>query len=154
MRTKEEIKNSTEYLNLLIAGGENTIVRAATTKLDSNIECWKYTSIPISVKEISPEGNIICTDGTILPLDYTDMNWIRYSAAKTTNPANPLSKWIGRKIVRKYPTYHKKCTAYMNKESAPTLVSANIYHLGIIDAYGEFRLLNRDFCLAHEWKLA
>lgn len=129
---------------------------------------WRHTKTPIILLGFTKEGGIryqYTEEGAkingyqeqVLPLCFTDENWITYKEALEPKN-NALNKWIGKRIKRKRST----CLgdrSYMDKEyeKAPILLSASEYHMLIqydIGTKTSTCLLGPTFVSPEDWELA
>lgn len=114
----------------------------------------------IRYKHTGVEATILGDAEYVLPLHFTDRNWITYKKALRAKN-NPLNQWKGKKVKRTTPAKRNGDRSYMcsySFEKAPTLVSASRHH--IVFEYNDFGLKGRrsilgpDFANPSEWKLA
>lgn len=131
---------------------------------------WRHTKTPIILLGFTKEGAICYRyneEGAringhqeqVLPLCFTDENWITYKEALEPKD-NSLNKWIGQRIKRIRPT----CLgdrSYMYEEEeyekAPILLSASKYHMLIqysVNARTITCLLGPTFVKPEDWELA
>lgn len=133
---------------------------------------WSYTASPILLLGFTSDGrirfrhsgieaNIFGNDEYVLPLSFTDRNWItRKKAIKPKH--NELNKWRGQRIKRICPTSrigdHSYMTCQSPFENFPTLLSASKSHMLIMlnDSLlgNSEHILRRDFINPNEWVLA
>ncbi len=130
---------------------------------------WSYTSDePILLTGFTPDGRIkYVHTGTdkfifgskeyILPISFTDRNWITYK--KALNPRNnTLNKWIGKEIIMTHPEPMTGDCSFTHKESPVTLISASRYHITIMYNDGLLKgkksTLDSKFNNPSDWKLA
>lgn len=93
----------------------------------------------------------------ILPIYFTDRNWITYKKAlKPKN--NTLNKWIGKKIIMTHPEPISGDRSFINKEKPVTLISASRYHITIMYNHyplkGQKNTLDSRFSNPSDWTLA
>ncbi len=114
---------------------------------------------PLVLVGFTPDGRIKCCQilgkqERILPIYFTDRNWITYKKALRAK-GNKLNKWKGKRIRRIRPTVIFGDRSYMSE--APTLISASKHHLVIIcndiDFKGEKRVLSADYANPEDWEL-
>ena len=121
---------------------------------------WSYMGdSPLVLVGFTPDGRIKCCQilgkqERILPIYFTDRNWITYKKALRAK-GNKLNKWKGKRIRRIRPTVIFGDRSYMSE--APTLISASKHHLVIIcndiDFKGEKRVLSADYANPEDWEL-
>ena len=122
---------------------------------------WDFINDPLLLIGFTSDGCIRCrwtgyqkqTFGDkefVLPLGYTDCNWITYKEALKAK-GNELNKWRGKKIRRIRPT-SRGDRSWMTGE-APTLISASEYHMVIRVGIQEV-VLGLEFVNPEDWDLA
>lgn len=87
----------------------------------------------------------------VLPLHFTDYNWITYKKAITAK-GNVLNKWQGKKIRRIRPTPIFGFCSFMSG-TAPTLISASKHHIVIL-RNGKKSILRWVYARSEDWELA
>lgn len=130
-------------------------------------EDWSYTENPILLVGFTADGciryretgfnlRIFGNQELVLPIQYTDRNWITYRKALKAKD-NKLNEWRGKKIRRIRPTPIIGDCSFI-EASAPTLISASKHHMVImyndIGIEGDISILNRDYMNPEDWKLA
>lgn len=128
---------------------------------------WSYTTTPILLLGFTSDGKIryrhlgidaeiFGNDEYVLPLSFTDRNWItRKKAIKPKH--NELNKWRGQRIKRICPTSTYGDRSFMGLYP-PTLLSASKSHMLIMLNYplleGQECILRSDYMNPNEWVLA
>jgi len=158
--TRKIINNLSKYIGL-------EIIRTKPT-LEGD---WSYTGEHILLVGFTLDGRIryrvsdeealwFGNKEFILPLSFTDGNWITYNKALRAKH-NELNKWRGKKIKRVCSTSTCGDCSYMStfsQSKAPTLISASKHHIVImcnqICLEGEKRILGPDFANPEDWVLA
>ena len=87
-------------------------------------------------------------DEFVLPLYFTDRNWITYKKALKAK-GNELNKWKGKKITRIRPNSRTGDRSYMSDEAPITLISASKHHMCIM--YNQSWLEGKKYVLGPDW---
>lgn len=151
-------KSTKKVINHLRRYVGHAVLRTKPTHRD-----WSYTDgDPLLLVGFTPDGCIkyrhtgfdlvIFGDGEfILPISFTDYNWISYKKALKSK-GNKLNMWKGKKIKRIHPVATSGDRSYMNGY-APTLVSASKHHI-VIMSHGKKKVLGPNYSLFEDWELA
>ena len=129
---------------------------------------WSHTDgKPIILIGFTPDGKIkykytgsdVLTFGDkefILPIYFTDRNWITYNSALKAK-GSALNKWKGKRIRRIRPTGRFYDHSYMHGE-APTLIAASKHHIVLKlndpGLKGLTRVLPAIYANPADWELA
>ncbi len=156
-------KSTKKIINHLKPFIGHEIIRTIPVSNDAN-----FTSYPVLLVGFTSNGCIRCR-GTVhpssilsenteyvLPLLFTDRNWITYKKALRSKN-NRLNEWKGKKIRRIHPTSFCEDYSYMDSKGV-LLISASKHHL-LIKNKSHFcnettRVLNFDFANPEDWILA
>lgn len=163
---KKSLKKTIAYLRQFV-GYEMIRTKPTTPIVD-----WSYTDEPVifvgltqngCIKYIDPKLDecMKCidprSDGTvrILPLNFTDRNWITLKKASKPK-GNPLNKWRGKRVVRKCPTC---CGDYSFLRSdipdnEQKLISASKYHIILEDKIVGKIICDSRYNNLNDWELA
>ncbi len=157
---KKALRKTINYLNQYIG---HEILRTKPTHGD-----WSYTSgdDPLLLLGFTSNGciryqhtgfdaRILGDEEYILPLHFTDRNWITYKKALRAKN-NKLNKWKGKKIRRICPTPTVGSRSFMREPV--TLISASKHHMLVMyhdyGLDGQTTLLGADYMNPEDWILA
>lgn len=163
---KKSLKKTIAYLRQFV-GYE--IIR---TKPTTNVVDWSYTDEPVifvgltqngCIKYIDPKLDecMKCIDPRsddtvrILPLNFTDRNWITFKKASKPK-GNPLNKWRGKRVVRKCPTCCGDESFLRNDivGDEQILISASKYHIILEDKFLGKIICDSRYNNPNDWELA
>lgn len=126
-------KENVNHLRRLVG---HKVIRKGPTAMHGD---FSYTEDPLILVGFTEKGKIICryaeetflgrifgSRENVLPLEFTDRNWMLYSRV-TKGRNSELSKWNGRKILRTRPTARRGDKSFM--EEPVKLIAASKYHL-------------------------
>lgn len=153
---KKSIKKTVNYLKQYIG---HEILRTKPSYGD-----WSYTSDSILLLGFTPDGCIRCLHTGIeakifkgkedvLPIEFTDRNWITHKSAKKSKN-NELNKWKGKRIRRVRPAGYDR--SFM-REEPPTLITASKHH--IVIRYedwilkGRMKILDSRYNKLEDWEV-
>lgn len=131
------------------------------TKPTTNVVDWSYTDEPVIFVGLTQDGYIKYIDPKlddkvrILPLTFTDRNWITFKKASKPK-GNPLNKWRGKKVVRNCPTCYGD-ESFLRSDvpgDEQILISASKYHIILEDKFLGKITCNSRYNNPNDWKLA
>lgn len=131
---KKSLKKTIAYLRQFV--GYEIIHTKPTTEVGD----WSYTDEPVIFVGLTQDGCIKYIDPKfddkvrILPLTFTDRNWITFKKASKPK-GNPLNKWRGKKVVRNCPTCYGDYSFLRSNipDNEQKLISASKYHIILED---------------------
>ena len=128
------------------------------TKPTTNVVDWSYTDEPVVFVGFTQDGCIKYIDPKlddevrILPLTFTDRNWITFKKASKPK-GNPLNKWRGKKVVRNCPTCYGE-NSFLRGDIPGKLISASKYHIILEDKLLGKIICNSRYNNPKDWELA
>lgn len=152
---KKSLKKTIAYLRQFV-GYE--IIR---TKPTTEVGDWSYTDEPVIFVGLTQDGCIKYIDPKfddkvrILPLTFTDRNWITFKKASKPK-GNPLNKWRGKKVVRNCPTCYGDYSFLRSDipDNEQKLISASKYHIILEDKIVGKIICDSRYNNPNDWELA
>lgn len=155
-------KSTRKVINYLRQYVGHEVLRTKPTSGD-----WSYTDSPLLLVGFTSDGciryrhtgfeaRIFGDEEFVLPIYFTDRNWITYKKALKAK-GNQLNKWKGKKIRRIRPVATIGDRSFMSGE-APTLISASKHHMVVMyndwGLEGKESVLRSDYMNPEDWELA
>lgn len=134
------------------------MIRSGPTTANIFPQDWSYTDAPVIIMGFTQQGEIICKHpginalAKVLPLSFTDRNWIPYNNVFDVTHTS-FNQWRGKKIKRIRPTSTFGDRKYMSDSDAPILISASKYHM-VVDTSQGTTILRSDYMNPEDWILA
>lgn len=154
---KKSLKKTINHLENFV--GHEMIRTKPTT--NNNRVIWSYTNEPVIFVGLTQDGCIKYIDPKlddkvrILPLTFTDRNWITFKKASKPK-GNPLNKWRGKKVVRNCPTCYGD-ESFLRSDvpgDEQILISASKYHIILEDKFLGKITCNSRYNNPNDWELA
>lgn len=152
---KKSLKKTIAHLRKFVG---HEIIR---TKPTTDIGDWSYTDEPVVFVGFTQDGCIKYIDPKfddkvrILPLTFTDRNWITLKKALKPK-GNPLNKWRGKKVVRNCPTCYGDYSFLRSDipDNEQKLISASKYHIILEDKIVGKIICDFRYNNPNDWELA
>ncbi len=152
---KKSLKKTIAHLRKFVG---HEIIR---TKPTTDIGDWSYTDEPVVFVGFTQDGCIKYIDPKfddkvrILPLTFTDRNWITLKKALKPK-GNPLNKWRGKKVVRNCPTCYGDYSFLRSDipDNEQKLISASKYHIILEDKIVGKIICDSRYNNPNDWELA
>lgn len=152
---KKSLKKTIAHLRKFVG---HEIIR---TKPTTDIGDWSYTDEPVVFVGFTQDGCIKYIDPKfddkvrILPLTFTDRNWITLKKALKPK-GNPLNKLRGKKVVRNCPTCYGDYSFLRSDipDNEQKLISASKYHIILEDKIVGKIICDSRYNNPNDWELA
>lgn len=154
---KKSLKKTINHLENFV--GHEMICTKPTT--NNNRVIWSYTNEPVVFVGLTQDGCIKYINSKlddkvrILPLTFTDRNWITFKKASKPK-GNPLNKWRGKKVVRNCPTCYGDYS-FLRSDipgNEQILISASKYHMILEDKFLGKITCDSRYNNPNDWELA